>query len=421
VVGVANPNAAGNVSVQTGVFLPPNTSFAPQPAITCLVNKAGQPESIVTQDPAANCSLSPTPFANGASNLGERLIASYNIFQIYFTLVTTGPMQGTLTGYVNSFFGEQLPQVPLGVGVQGTFPMPPSSPPSQGRFEQWNIAFIAMSPQGFPDYPPKLGQEPVFLPKPPGIRSVGALRGTYRGLIAAADFATHPAWSPDGTQIAYGDIDRSTGRFQLYVVSASGASKRRLTTAPPLDNMHCFYPKWSADGSRIMMQATKSSAAAPGSDDSFWQIYTVGADGTDPKAFTAGPSNKTYPVFSRSSRPGIDSVVFLNNGVVMSADIDETNLRQITNDTGSQRRFLAASRKHNWIAFNETPTGSAATELIVMNTATRVVQRINGGVSPTFTPDGNWIASNVPWLVSIDGNVLYPSLWQFGDDQLDWV
>ena len=105
----------------------------------------------------------------------------------------------------------------------------------------------------------------------------------------------------------------------------------------------------------------------------------------------------------------------------MSVDFDEKNLQQISNDSGNQRRFLAASRLHNWIAFNETPPGSSASELIVLNTATRASRIINGGVSPTFTSDGNWIASNVPWLVSIDGTMLYPSFWEFGDDQVDWL
>ena len=156
VVGVGNPTTLGNIGVQTGIFLPPSTSFATPPAITCIDNRAGDPEIPVTQDPAADCKLSPTPFPNGASNLGERLIASHNIFQIEFALVTSGPIQGTLKGYVNCFLGELFPEVALGVGVQGTFPMPPPSPPYQGVLTNSRIAFVAMSPQGFPDYPPSL-------------------------------------------------------------------------------------------------------------------------------------------------------------------------------------------------------------------------------------------------------------------------
>src|SRR5262249_37154965 len=38
-VGVANPNVLGNINVQTGIFLPPNTSFATPPEIQCLINR----------------------------------------------------------------------------------------------------------------------------------------------------------------------------------------------------------------------------------------------------------------------------------------------------------------------------------------------------------------------------------------------
>lgn len=424
VVALDNPNLQGNTNVQTGVFLPSNTSFVTPPVVRCLRNRAGsnEPASDVTQELASDCRVSPMALPNGASNLGERPIASRNVFEFQFQLVTTGPIQGALTGYVNSFFGELFPEVEIGVGTEGTFPISPPSPPSQGRTADWKVAFVAMSPQGFPSYPVQPPQEPWdFYPRPPGPRSLGKLEQGYRVLIQAADFATHPAWSPDGTEIAYGDLDASSGRFQIFIARTNRSGTRRLTAVSPLNNMSCLFPQWSADGSRIMMQATRGLAAAPGSDDSFWQIYTMRADGTDPQAFTQGPSNKTFPVFSRSTRPGIEAIVFLNNGVVMSVDSDEKNLRSISRDAGTQRRFLAASRKHRWIAFNETPPGSSASDLIVMHTATKVSRRINGGVSPTFTSDGNWIASNVPWLVSIDGTNLFVSLWQYGDDQLDWL
>ena len=76
---------------------------------------------------------------------------------------------------------------------------------------------------------------------------------------------------------------------------------------------------------------------------------------------------------------------------------------------------------HNWVAFNETPPGSSTSDLIVMNTITGQSRKIDGGLSPTFTPDGNWIASDVPWLISIDGTMYNVTVWQFGDDQLNYL
>jgi hypothetical protein len=351
------------------------------------------------------------------------LIASYNIFQVQFQLITTAPIQGTLRGYVNSFFGELLPEVSLGVGADGTLPItPPPSLPVQALNGEWKRLFVAFSSGGIMTN--NTPGEPSWWIEQSGPRSIYVIEQNFpRAVLIGAYFANYPVWSPDGSQIAYANLDYDTGLFQIYAADQAGGNRRRLTTTPPLSNMVCLRPQWSADGTRIMLTATRGAAAPPGTDDSVSQIYTMNADGTNPQPFTAGSGNKTYPAFSRSSRPGVDAVVFLNDGFVFSVDFDDVNgqnIRQISADAGSQRRFLAASRKHNWVAFNETPAGLSTSDLIVLNTITGVSRKITGGLSPTFTPDGNWIASNVPWLISIDGTMFYPSWWSFGDDQLDF-
>jgi Tol biopolymer transport system component len=58
--------------------------------------------------------------------------------------------------------------------------------------------------------------------------------------------ARSPAWSPDGTQLAY-SVQATTGS-QLWVMSVSGANKRRLTNSTDADD---FEPVWSPDGSVI--------------------------------------------------------------------------------------------------------------------------------------------------------------------------
>ena len=51
-----------------------------------------------------------------------------------------------------------------------------------------------------------------------------------------------PAWSPDGTQIAFAS-DR-TGSFQIHVMDSDGASQVQLTFGPG----HHVWPAWSPDG-----------------------------------------------------------------------------------------------------------------------------------------------------------------------------
>lgn len=86
------------------------------------------------------------------------------------------------------------------------------------------------------------------------------------------------AWSPDGQSIAY------TGGFQgwnndkayddLYVVDARGARSRRLTASPEDD----WDPAWSPDGTRIAFDRQ---------DDGYNWIYVANADGSGVRRLTA--------------------------------------------------------------------------------------------------------------------------------------
>jgi TolB protein len=48
-----------------------------------------------------------------------------------------------------------------------------------------------------------------------------------------------PAWSPDGTTIAF--VSNGDGNFEIYSMNADGTGVRRLTNDPPMD----IHPAWS--------------------------------------------------------------------------------------------------------------------------------------------------------------------------------
>ena len=77
----------------------------------------------------------------------------------------------------------------------------------------------------------------------------------------------HPAWSPDGTKIAFDDGN------DIYVIDADGSNRTKLTDNTGQDT----YPSWSADGTKIVFR----SYVGPYSQFKRNKIFVMNADGSD--------------------------------------------------------------------------------------------------------------------------------------------
>jgi serine/threonine-protein kinase len=86
-----------------------------------------------------------------------------------------------------------------------------------------------------------------------------------------------PAFSPDGSQLAY--MSTRNGNWDIYTVSTAGSVPRQITTASGNDGL----PAWSPDGSQI---AYVSDA------DGSWAIYVVNAAGGTPTKITEWDGSK---------------------------------------------------------------------------------------------------------------------------------
>ena len=80
---------------------------------------------------------------------------------------------------------------------------------------------------------------------------------------SARDFA--PAWSPDGTRIAF--TSYRDGNHEIYVMDADGRNVIRLT------NNSGWSPAWSPDGARIAFVSLGEGIFDFG-------IYVMNADGS---------------------------------------------------------------------------------------------------------------------------------------------
>lgn len=91
-----------------------------------------------------------------------------------------------------------------------------------------------------------------------------------------------PAWSPDGTRLAY--VSFQSGKPVVYVHHLSG---KQTAVANYKGNNSA--PAWSPDGSRLAVVLTR---------DGLSQIYSVGASGGDLQRLTNSPLIDTEPFYS---------------------------------------------------------------------------------------------------------------------------
>ena len=208
---------------------------------------------------------------------------------------------------------------------------------------------------------------------------------TPEGLL----FQIEPAWSPNGSTIAF--ASKRSGTFDLYAMNADGSDTRRLTSTKDDD----VQPDWSPDGTRIVL-----TRGSPG------RLFVMYADGAGARRITKEEVDETEAAWSPDGR-----------WIAYSRREPGTSIRELwlVRPDGSEPRALTklggVAQAPAWspdgrrIVFSAN-TGEGGFDLYTVGADGKNVKLVTSGedaFEPAWSPDGKTIAfSEAGAIVAID-------------------
>ena len=175
-----------------------------------------------------------------------------------------------------------------------------------------------------------------------------------------------PAFSPDGSQIAYAGLGSAPGARGIFIADADGTHPRQLTSRPKGEGED-LQPRFSPDGSRLVFWRLTDHPVGTTSGNELW---IVNADGTDLHQLTDALAGSMFAqwspdgsrlLFSGSQTAGSETA--MADPGLWTINADGTGLAPIIYGTGDRYEDFDWSPDGSRIVYFDPSTGS----LRVMN------------------------------------------------------
>jgi Tol biopolymer transport system component len=214
-------------------------------------------------------------------------------------------------------------------------------------------------------------------------------------LTIPGTFVRDAAPSPDGTQIAFTiawyPAGSSTLDGDIYVANIDGSGLRRLTTAEEMDEQ----PAWSPDGTRIAFRSKRSGD---------WDIWAMGANGTGQVNLMLNvlpaASTESTPTWSPDGArilysSDIDTYAYAKLWTMRPDGSDKRRVLPLAGTVTDIDVEASWSPDGSKIAFRRVDGRTTGSDIMVATVATGEVARVAldaAQVSPAWSPDGTRIA-----------------------------